>query len=83
MLMPSFHVIFDETCGQTVEMRLPDATAMAVKSAMKGKNTVKTIEVYKARNGEHADAGFDGSDLQDRLMSRVPDLTITFKGGMK
>ena len=81
--MPSFHVIFDETRGETVVMRLPDATAMAVKSAMKGRDTVKTIEVYKARNGEHADAGFNGSDLQDKLMSRVPDLTITFKGGMK
>ena len=32
---------------------------------------------------EHADADFDGSDLQDKLMSRVPDLTITFKGGME
>ena len=83
MLMPSFHVIFDETRGQTVGMRLPDATAMAVKSAMKGRNAVNTIEVYKARNGEHADVGFDGSDLQDKLMSRVPDLTITFKGAMK
>ena len=77
--MPSFHIIFDGTRGQTVEMRLPDATAMAVKSAMKGRDAVEAVEVYRARKGEQADTDFDGSDLQDRLISRIPELAITFK----
>ena len=81
--MPMFHIIFDEARGETVEMRLPDATARAVKSAMKGRDMVETIEIYKARRNEQANADFDGSDLQDRLMSRIPELSITLKGGMK
>ena len=83
MLMPRFHIILDEARGETVEMRLPDAAARAVKSVMKDREIAKTIEIYRARKDEHANADFDGSDLQDRLISRVPELAITFKGGME